>query len=91
MGLLDAYGRPITDAASMRRPDGHVLVDGEQVADTARCVHCGKHFVMVRGSGRRRGFCLKCSGMTCGAATCLACVPAERRIERREAAGKGYA
>lgn len=93
--LLDAYGRPVAGeeesfaaAESVRQPSGHIIVNGQQAGDTRQCVHCGGHFLMLRGSGRRRGFCTLCHGITCGSPGCEACVPAEKRLEQREAVGR---
>ena len=72
------------DARSIRRASGAILIDGHHVADTVQCVHCGTHWVPQRGSGRLRGFCLRCGGVTCGAASCDACVPFEQRLDRRD-------
>lgn len=49
----------------------------EVQADTLACVHCHFTWVPVRGSGRRRGFCMRCSGVTCGRPSCerTGCVP----------------
>jgi hypothetical protein len=59
---------------------------GELVhADTLTCVHCQHTWEYVQGSGRRRGWCLRCHGVTCGAAACMACVPVDRRLENAEA------
>ncbi len=82
--LIDPY----KDAVSVRNPAGAVIVDGCHVADTCQCVHCGAHFQMVRGSGRIRGFCPGCNGITCGAPKCNPCVPFERALEIREKLGK---
>lgn len=71
-------------AVSMRRPSGSIFIDGQEVADTARCCHCGGHFVMVRGSGRRRGWCLACNAMTCGRRGCGECLPVGKRLELTE-------
>ena len=69
----------------MRRPHGVILEDGQEVADTAQCCHCGAHFVVVRGSGKKRGFCFgKCKGPTCGRPECDPCVPFESRIDLYE-------
>lgn len=57
--------------------------------ETLRCVHCGLHWVRVPGSGRKRGFCMRCNGVTCGAEACDPCVPYEARIELMEGAKKG--
>lgn len=57
-----------------------------QEGQTLSCVHCQFTWVLVKGSGRKRGFCTKCMGYTCGKRECeTACVPAERRIENLEA------
>lgn len=68
----------------MRSEAGGILVDGVQVASTHQCSHCSQHFVMVPGSGRVRGFCTRCQALTCGAAACMPCVPAEARLEHAE-------
>jgi hypothetical protein len=50
--------------------------------DTMQCQHCMKHFAVEPGSGRHRGWCTKCSGPLCGAATCMAnCVPFLKKVE----------
>lgn len=80
------------DAQAVRKPSGAILVavgGGEQwqhVADTVRCVHCQRHFVMRKGSGKQRGFCFKCNGIFCGAA-CAPCVPFEKKLDVAEARG----
>jgi len=57
--------------------------------DTQLCVHCGMHWVPRRGSGRRRGWCWRCTGATCGKQACeTRCVPMERMIELLEARGR---
>ena len=76
-------------AVSVLRPNGTLHVfdcDGpEQVFDTVQCVHCGRHWVWKHGSGKRRGWCTKCNGITCGHPGCDACVPIEQRLSNREA------
>ena len=66
---------------SSMREAGAILVDGVQVASTLQCCHCGGHFEVVKGSGTRRGFCLKCGKVTCGAAECDPCYPIEKRFD----------
>jgi len=83
---------PHTPTHSARRPAGHVImVDPggvELMADTLQCVHCGAHWIVKPGSGRKRGFCLKCMGPTCGSPRCEhSCNPVEAQIEAMEAAG----
>lgn len=69
---------------SLRQPSGHILRDGAEVADTRQCVHCGRHWIWQRGSGRKRGFCMQCMGITCGGPRCDPCLPLERRLELYE-------
>lgn len=67
------------------RVDGHILEGTREVADTLRCPHCGCHFIVRRGSGVERGFCLKCCGVTCGKPGCMArCFPMEAQLEAME-------
>lgn len=71
---------------SASKPAGTIQVFGDKSlqADTLQCVHCGVHWVVVRGSGRRRGFCMKCMGPTCSPECSKACVPQERMLEAIE-------
>lgn len=70
---------------SVLKPHGIVVVtdlDGNECQrDTLRCCHCQAVWVVKPGSGRRRGFCQKCMGPTCGAERCCECVPIERGLE----------
>lgn len=81
--ILDAHGDPYGDAQAVKRPSGFILIDGQTVADTVQCVHCGGHFVMTKGSGAERGWCRNCNGMVCGR-TCAACTPFEQRLDDAE-------
>ena len=74
----------INDPKFERSPHGAFIVDGREVAHTLQCRHCGRHFVSVKGSGIKRGFCLRCVGVTCGAPGCDICVPFEKRLEYHE-------
>ncbi len=56
---------------------------------TLQCVHCGMHWVPEPGSGRVRGFCLRCHGVTCGKPVCDVCLPYEARIELMEGTKPG--
>lgn len=78
--IVDAYGRPHGENLAVTRPSGAILVDGQHVADTVQCVHCGGHFVMQKGSGRIRGWCYNCSGIICGP-SCQTCVPYEKKLD----------
>jgi hypothetical protein len=70
--------------STARRPAGHIIIVGESgptiERDTLQCVHCDAHWVVVPGSGRRRGWCMKCRGPHCGASGCWACVPADVKV-----------
>jgi len=58
---------------------------GESQADTLCCAHCGRHWIVQRGSGRARGFCTNCMGPTCGNRECeTACEHREKRLDRLE-------
>lgn len=74
---------------SERKAKGYIFVDGRQVADTLQCAHCGGHFVSVRGSGTRRGFCLACNQVTCGAPKCDEHIPFEKKLDEYERGRRG--
>jgi hypothetical protein len=69
--MSDYRGLILPDAPQHeRKASGFILMDdGNGVIETActlRCVHGGEHFISIKGSGTRRGFCTKCMGVTCG-------------------------
>jgi hypothetical protein len=70
------------------KASGHVFVFGEkdEEYDTIQCKHCGGHWRWIQGSGRERGFCMRCMGPTCGQEKCeMTCVPFEKELEIMEA------
>lgn len=71
------------------RPHGYFRAEGWHgevtEGDTCQCCHCGAHFGVVKGSGKKRGFCLRCQRVTCGRPQCDPCVPFMKRIEAIEA------
>ena len=74
-------------AHSSRKPDGYARTvgpDGIEEADTQQCVHCGGIFHIVKGSGTRRGFCMRCMGVTCGSKDCDTCIPFEAQLDHME-------
>lgn len=73
-----------SDAKWERKPHGSCILDGREVGTTLQCVHCGAHFLSVKGSGIKRGFCTKCMGPTCGKSQCFRCKPYEKQIEEIE-------
>ena len=64
--LVDDY----SDAKHERQPHGLIIVNGQEVATTLKCPHCGGHFVSRKGSGHRRTFCMACHAVTCGNRAC---------------------
>ena len=54
--------------------------------DLVSCAHCAYTWAWVKGSGRMRGFCTRCNGITCGRPWCNAngCVCRMRQIENME-------
>ena len=52
--------------------------------DTLQCCHCAAHFIVRRGSGTKRGFCMKCMAVTCGSPQCMVCLPMEKQIDLAE-------
>jgi len=74
--------------ASARRANGYAIwtyAEGvPKERDTLQCVHCGKHWFVEVGSGRERGWCGRCMGVTCGEKPCLVCIPLMKAIEESE-------
>lgn len=60
-----------------------VRPEGPPIArDTMQCQHCMRHWVVNPGSGRHRGWCVKCGGPLCGAEKCMTeCVPFMKKVE----------
>lgn len=71
-------------AESVRKPSGAIIMDGNHVADTLTCVHCGHMWIPIKGSGITRGWCRHCDGVTCGAPECMKCVPFEKKMTEYE-------
>jgi hypothetical protein len=65
--------------------DGILTINGAVVATTKQCCHCGNHFIMQKGSGKKRGRCMKCHSITCGKLKCCKCVPFEKKLDDYEA------
>lgn len=68
------------DTKFERKPSGAILLDGIEVAHTLQCCHCGCHYVSIKGSGIKRGFCLKCMKTTCGNHECDTCITSEQKL-----------
>ncbi len=59
--------------------------------DLVNCVHCGYIWTWQAGSGRIRGFCMKCNGLLCGRRHCREQVPCRHWMFGIEALEKGLA
>lgn len=66
------------------KSSGAIITDGHYSADTSQCIHCGQHFQITKGSKIKRGYCLKCTGVTCGKLECMECYPFEKRLDDAE-------
>jgi hypothetical protein len=82
--ILIINGQQKFEVEPIRKPNGHIIIEGQEIADTLQCCHCGHHWIPVKGSGRTRGFCTKCNGVTCGRPECMECVPYEKRLDLYE-------
>ena len=65
---------------------GALIVEGQEIAHTLQCPHCGSHFISFKGSGHRRSYCFLCGqegkpAVCCGKKSCLPHVPFEKRLE----------
>ena len=85
MGLIITEAQ-FKDAQFERNPHGAILIDGQEVAHTLQCVHCGSHFISRKGSGKIRGWCTRCNGPVCGP-SCAVCTPFEKKLEMMEQHG----
>lgn len=77
------------DSHTARSPHGILLAthwDGtREERDILTCCHCQYAWEVRPGSGKRRGWCARCSGPTCGKRRCeTACEPFERWLEMVE-------
>lgn len=72
-------GEPVFNPQYESKASGSIIIDGKEVASTLQCAHCGAHWVPIRGSKRRRGFCTICKKTTCGALPCDVCISMKTR------------
>jgi hypothetical protein len=72
---------PLGNVEFVNKPSGVFIMDGVEVGHTLQCCHCNKHYLSVKGSGKRRGFCQYCNKTTCGHPACDKCVPFEEKLE----------
>lgn len=76
--MIDEYKNAKFEA----KPSGYILFDDKEVAHTLQCAHCNNHFVSIKGSGIKRGYCYKCKSVLCGAEPCMErCVPFEAKLD----------
>jgi hypothetical protein len=84
---VDDCGNPSTliiEPRAARRAAGVAVVNGQEMADTLQCPHCAKHFWLVKGSKKKRHFCMGCMAPTCNEAACRTCVPWQKKLEFAE-------
>jgi len=74
---------------AVKKPAGHIFLDNKVIADTLQCKHCGIHWIPIKGSKKRRGFCMKCFGTTCGKLACDVCIPFEVKLDIHEGKSAG--
>src|SRR5690242_5761214 len=79
-----------SDALYEHKPSGYIIVDGQEIAHTKQCCHCGMHFVSRKGSGKIRGYCFSCSKITCGKPECNIHVALEKKLEIIEGTYKKF-
>jgi hypothetical protein len=69
-----------------RKASGYIIMDDGngpvETAATLRCCHGGENFISIKGSGKRRGWCIRCMGVTCGSHEI--CSDWRRRLEDYE-------
>ena len=73
------------------KPQGYSVItspEGRVEHDTYQCCHCQRIVLMKPGSGKRRGFCLRCNMPHCGGPNCWQCVPFEQKLEEMENRGR---
>lgn len=80
--LIDPKTHLPEEVAHDRKASGYIFLNGIEVAATRQCCHCNKHFLSVKGSGLKRGFCMRCMKVTCGSPDCDACIPFEEKLNQ---------
>lgn len=55
---------------TVARPAGYIRMGAEEF-DALQCAHCRYTWRYVAGSGRERGWCSQCGGVTCGSPRCM--------------------
>ena len=82
--ILIIGGSQKFEAESVSKPSGAIILDGMHLADTLTCKHCGYTWIPIKGSGKTRGWCGSCGGVTCGSHKCNTCVPFEKKLDMYE-------
>jgi len=79
---------PDRRAFTARKSKGYGVImdpDGRNVEmDFLQCVHCQAVWQVQPGSGRERGFCMRCNGPTCGPECSGKRVPWEQMLKNWE-------
>ena len=66
---------------SVSKPDGVIVIDGKEAADTVQCGHCGKHHKWNPRRAKKIGWCYRCNRWICATVACEPCVPEEKRLD----------
>ncbi len=74
----------ISELHKYNKPSGQFIVSdpirGVKEYYSASCCHCGFNWWVIPGSGRKRGWCMKCMHLTCGKKECMECVPRQDQL-----------
>ena len=69
-------------ASSFSRTVDPTIRGGYKEEELRMCAHCGYQWVHKPGSGKKRGVCLQCNGLTCGKPECMKeCMVLEKRMD----------
>ena len=72
------------------RPSGYFstfnVESGKKIeGETRQCIHCQYTWIYQPGSGRKRGWCIRCQGLLCGQYNCMKyCINVEQRLKGQE-------
>jgi hypothetical protein len=79
-----AINQGYEDVVSSGKPAGTIIIDGHETAETMQCVHCGRHWIRRRNSGKMMGYCMNCGGVFCPDSKCRECLHFKKKLELYE-------
>ena len=87
-GIIKDRRTPSILEHTPRRASGYLVIvspTGTIEGETLSCVHCQYTWQVEPESRRKRGFCFRCNGATCGKKKCAkVCIPFEQALEKME-------